>query len=52
MSLVSMSTLLYAFLWFWMDRENRRRDTLQSQFDSASDDEELGDESVNFRYTI
>ncbi|ORY60795.1 major facilitator superfamily transporter [Pseudomassariella vexata] len=56
LSMVGMSTCIYAFMWFWFSRENRRRDAGQvtGQFEGMSEEElaELGDESPQYRYTI
>lgn len=56
LSLVGVATLAYAFLWFWYNRANKKRDEGQIKPEHAnlSEDEmaELGDESPRFRYTI
>jgi hypothetical protein len=56
LSLVGMSSLVYAFLWFWLSRENKKREeggVLPRHRGLGEDDlAELGDESPRFRYTI
>lgn len=56
LSMVGMATAIYGVMWFWFDRENRRRASGESKHDqrSLSDDElaELGDESPRFVFTI
>jgi hypothetical protein len=54
--MVGMGTCIYAFLWFWLWRTNKRRDAgeLPLEHQGRPDDElkELGDDSPHYRYTI
>lgn len=56
LSLVGMSTCIYAVLWFWFARENKKREEgpLKPIHEGLSEDElaELGDDSPRFKYTI
>ncbi|KAI1377893.1 MFS general substrate transporter [Hypoxylon crocopeplum] len=56
LSLVGMAACIYAFMWFWFARENKKRDEghILPAHENLSDDElaELGDESPRFKYTI
>ncbi|KAI8627139.1 major facilitator superfamily domain-containing protein [Xylariaceae sp. FL1651] len=56
LSLVGLSVILYASMWFWFAKENSRRDKglIKSEHENLSEEElaELGDESPRFRYTI
>lgn len=56
LSMVGMATMIYGFMWFWFNRENKRRSTgdMAAHHQSLSDDElaELGDQSPHFVYTI
>ncbi|GAP92424.1 putative major facilitator superfamily transporter [Rosellinia necatrix] len=56
LSLVGLAALAHGFLWFWYNRENRRRDEgrIKPEHEGLSEEElaELGDESPKFRYTI
>ncbi|KAI1430779.1 DNA-repair protein rad2 [Xylaria sp. CBS 124048] len=49
LSLVGLSGLAYAFLWFWVARENKKRDDglVKPEYQNLSEEEmaELGDES-------
>lgn len=51
-----MSTCIYAVLWFWFARENKKREEgpLKPIHEGLSEDElaELGDDSPRFKYTI
>ncbi|KAK8043891.1 MFS general substrate transporter [Apiospora phragmitis] len=55
LSMVGMSVSIYSFLWFWFQRENKRRDAGQvaPEHQHLSEEEmtELGDESPHYRYT-
>ncbi|PHH77823.1 hypothetical protein CDD80_151 [Ophiocordyceps camponoti-rufipedis] len=55
LAMVAMGTLLYAFLWFWYSRENKRRErgVLSEAHRLMKDDEleKLGDDSPHYRYT-
>ncbi|KAF7540699.1 hypothetical protein G7054_g1132 [Neopestalotiopsis clavispora] len=55
LSMVGMSTCIYAFMWFWFRRENGKRDAghRDPAHEGLSEEEltELGDESPHFRYT-
>jgi hypothetical protein len=54
--MVALGVIIYAFMWFWYDRENKRRDRgeLDEKYRGLEDDElkELGDDSPHYRYTI
>jgi hypothetical protein len=54
--MVGMATCMYGFLWFYYDRENKKRDSgfMKSAHEDLSVEElaELGDESPQYRYTI
>lgn len=56
--MVGLGALIYAFMWFWYRRENRRRDEgrweRDDRYRNVPDDElkELGDDSPHYRYTI
>lgn len=56
LSMVGMSTVIYGVMWFWFDRQNKRRATgeMEAHHRTLSEDElaELGDESPHFVYTI
>ncbi|KAI0470462.1 MFS general substrate transporter [Xylariaceae sp. FL0804] len=56
LSVVGTAGCIYAFLWFWYDRENKRRDAglVKSAYTNLTEEElvELGDESPRYRYTI
>ncbi|KAI1397967.1 MFS general substrate transporter [Hypoxylon fuscum] len=56
LSLVGMAACIYAFMWFWFAKENRKRSDghVKPEHENLSDDElaELGDESPRFKYTI
>jgi hypothetical protein len=56
LSMVGFGTCVYAFMWFWYQRANKRRDAgeVEAEHRGLSDDElkELGDESPHYRYTI
>lgn len=57
LAMVGMATALYGFMWFWYDRENKRRAAGQGskpEHELLSEEElaELGDESPRFVYTI
>ena len=56
LSLVGMSTLIYGFMWFYFDRENKKRAAgeMEDHHRTLGHDElaELGDESPHFVYTI
>lgn len=54
--MVGMGTCIYAFMWWWYERENKRRDAgyVKDKHRGMEEDElkELGDESPHYRYTI
>ncbi|KAM0321913.1 hypothetical protein ACHAQA_009810 [Verticillium albo-atrum] len=56
LAMVSMATCIYAFMWWYLQRQNKRRDSgeVSAKHRDLSEDElaELGDESPRFRYTI
>ncbi|KAL7799272.1 major facilitator superfamily domain-containing protein [Trichoderma ceciliae] len=56
LSMVGMGTCIYAFLWFWLWRTNKRRDAgeLQQEHQGLEEEElkEFGDDSPHYRYTI
>ncbi|KAF3067218.1 hypothetical protein GL218_08549 [Daldinia childiae] len=56
LSLVGMAACLFGFLWYWFDRENKKRaeGPLAPAHENLSEDElaELGDESPRYKYTI
>jgi hypothetical protein len=57
LSMVGLATAIYGFLWFWYDRENKKRaeaETVKPEHQGLTSDElaELGDESPHFVYTI
>ncbi|KAI1855083.1 hypothetical protein JX265_012271 [Neoarthrinium moseri] len=55
LSMVGMATCIYAFMWFWFARENKKRDAghINPALEGLSEEElaELGDESPHYRYT-
>ncbi|KAI0127993.1 major facilitator superfamily domain-containing protein [Xylariales sp. AK1849] len=55
LSMVGMGTCAYGFLWFWLARQNRKRDAgpVDPAHEGLSEEElaELGDESPHYRYT-
>ncbi|EEY17356.1 high-affinity nicotinic acid transporter [Verticillium alfalfae VaMs.102] len=56
LAMVSMATCIYAFMWWYFNRQNNQRDRgeLSDKHRDLSEEElaELGDESPHFRYTI
>ncbi|KAL2753174.1 hypothetical protein ACRALDRAFT_2110862 [Sodiomyces alcalophilus JCM 7366] len=56
LAMVGMGTCIYGFLWYWLRRQNQRRDAgyVPPKQQHLSEDElaELGDESRRFRYII
>ncbi|RYP61449.1 hypothetical protein DL770_009790 [Monosporascus sp. CRB-9-2] len=57
LSLVGMSTGIYGLLWFYYDRQNKKRAAggpMRAEYESMSEEQlaELGDESPHYRYTI
>ncbi|KAL7938605.1 major facilitator superfamily domain-containing protein [Trichoderma chlorosporum] len=56
LSMVGFGTCIYAFLWIWLSRANKRRDDgeLSEEHQQMAIDElvELGDDSPHYRYTI
>ncbi|RYP61424.1 hypothetical protein DL769_007709 [Monosporascus sp. CRB-8-3] len=56
LSLVGMATGIYGLLWFYYDRQNKKRagGTIRAKYESMSEEQlaELGDESPHYRYTI
>ncbi|KAK5995499.1 putative transporter [Cladobotryum mycophilum] len=55
LSMVGLGTVIYAFLWFWLRRENQRRDAgeVDEKYRDLDEEElkELGDDSPHYRYT-
>ncbi|RCI11304.1 hypothetical protein L249_7596 [Ophiocordyceps polyrhachis-furcata BCC 54312] len=55
LAMVAMGTVIYAFLWLWYRRENRRRaeGNMSDEHRRMKDDEleQLGDDSPHYRYT-
>lgn len=53
--MVGMAVCIYAFLWFWLRRQNKRREAglVAPEHQNLSEQElaELGDESPHYRYT-
>jgi hypothetical protein len=56
LTMVGMATVIYGGMWFWFDRENKRRagGDVKAHHRALSDEAraELGDESPHFVYTI
>ncbi|RYO99416.1 hypothetical protein DL764_006811 [Monosporascus ibericus] len=57
LSLVGMATGIYGLLWFYYDRQNKKRAAggpLHAKYEGMSEEQlaELGDESPHYRYTI
>ncbi|KZF21782.1 putative MFS transporter [Xylona heveae TC161] len=56
LSMVGFATIVYAFMWFWLARVNRRRKAGAEDYKIENLTEEevdrLGDESPHFTYTI
>lgn len=54
--MVAMATGIYGFLWYYYDKENKKRveGPMNSKHEDLSEEElaELGDESPHYRYTI
>ncbi|KAK6840857.1 hypothetical protein PG987_001717 [Apiospora arundinis] len=55
LSMVGMAVCIYAFLWFWLRRQNQRREAglIKPEHQNLPEEElmELGDESPHYRYT-
>ncbi|RYP25733.1 hypothetical protein DL768_011428 [Monosporascus sp. mg162] len=57
LSLVGMATGIYGILWFYYDRQNKKRAAgghIHAKYEGMSEEQlaELGDESPHYRYTI
>ncbi|KAI1504092.1 MFS general substrate transporter [Biscogniauxia marginata] len=56
LSVVGAATCIFGFLWYWYDRENKRRDAglINPAHQHLTEEQlaELGDESPRYRYTI
>ncbi|RYO85981.1 hypothetical protein DL766_007245 [Monosporascus sp. MC13-8B] len=57
LSLVGMTTGIHGILWFYYDRQNKKRAAggpIRAEYETMSEEQlaELGDESPHYRYTI
>jgi hypothetical protein len=56
LSMVGVGTLIYAVMWYWYRRANKKRDLgeVKEEYRGMAEEElkELGDESPHYRYTI